>query len=141
MLKASKLHTHPWDMTATVISGSLVNRRYKAYRRDAGRFFEQEIRCGQGGGLCGQPVPVQLTEEAPEEYVSGDTYEQGYAEIHESQPDPGTVTLIERHVPDGGNPDFAYVYYMRVDDWGTAEPRPATTEEIRTITSRALEGF
>jgi hypothetical protein len=97
--------------------------------------MRQTIRCGEGGGLVGDPVPVILAEEPTETYREGEGYTQTASEIHRSVSENGTVTIIEREFkPDT---EHAYVYFQ--GEWGTAEPRTALPEEVEKITSNALK--
>lgn len=78
-----------------------------------------------------------LRENPPEVYVPGDTYRQNAEEIHWSQAEPGTVTLVHRVF--GKDRDHTSVYYEGA--WGTAEPRAATEAEVARFVNAALEGW
>lgn len=134
----SELHTHPWDFTSIVIAGEVINRIYIKELSGAGdkEWQEQTIRCGEGGGLVGEPEIVKLTEKPLERYGSGETYSQYARQIHQSSPADGTVTIIKRTF--GKDTEHAYVYFPVGDEWVTAEPRPATDEEAKTICDNAL---
>jgi hypothetical protein len=78
---------------------------------------------------------------AREHFGPGDVYQQMASEIHESQPEDGTVTIMER--PKG--PDFtehAFVYWD-IDrgpiGWVSAEPRRATHEQVFRASVLALD--
>jgi hypothetical protein len=51
-------------------------------------------------------------------------------------PNPGTVTIVERRFK--ADTEHAFVFYPRNEKWVSAEPRPATPEEVITITQIAL---
>lgn len=69
----------------------------------------------------------------------GDSYHQRAEEIHYSEPADGTVTIIQRMVPVGANPDIARVYYDPRVGWKDASARRATAKEVQRITEKALE--
>lgn len=142
----STLHTHPWDFESLVVAGRVCNQRYlersmphatgKA-RRDS--YMRQMIRCGEGGGLEGEPGPILLEPQIVEVVTAGYAYSQRAVEIHESRPDDGTVTIIKRSMPEDGHPDFANVYWPEGGDWVSAEPRPATRTEALRIINKAFD--
>jgi hypothetical protein len=55
--------------------------------------------------------------------------------IHETDAEDGTVTII-RKTPTGD--DSARVFWKVGTTWGSAEPRPATPDEVRLVSERAL---
>lgn len=138
---ASELHTHPWDMASVVMAGVLEQTRYVAFSEQAAgeppTHREQKILCGEGGGLCGGPQNVVLRQMHPEFYREGDLYRQYWWEIHRTRPKNGTVTIIVRDFT--ADPDHAFVYWPVGQEWVSAEPRPATPEEVERITQRSLE--
>lgn len=139
---ASELHTHPWDFDSFVVVGSVRNYRFEmealgSHGASGIKRMRQTIRCGEGGGLIGEPVPVVLKELPTETYEEGQSYRQAAEEIHRSAPDDGTITIITREFRD--DTEHAYVYFR--DEWGTAEPRPATRQEIARITRNALRAW
>lgn len=123
----STIHTHPWDFDSLVISGHVRNTRYLEAEYGEG-FRRQKILCGEGGCLVSDPEGVVLVKCETENYYPGQKYTQETHEIHESDPANGTVTIIDRSVPSGSDPDHAYVYFR--GDWVTTEPRPATEDEV-----------
>lgn len=139
---ASTLHTHPWDFDSLVVAGRVVNQRFKETALGGGGAVSMErqmIRCGEGGGLHSEPSKIQLMPQPPEIVTAGYGYSQEAAEIHESRPDDGTITIINRRVPEAGHPDFANVYWPEGEEWGSAEPRPATASEVQRIVARGLD--
>lgn len=137
----STIHTHPWDFTSLVIAGRAVNQRFEERAMESPQgeqtYLRQMIRCGEGGGLEGEPGLVFLMPQPPEIVTAGYSYSQGAREIHESRPDDGAVTIIKRSVPEDGHPDFANVYWREGSEWGSAEPRPATRNEVLKILNKA----
>jgi hypothetical protein len=139
----SELRTYPWDFHSLVVAGRVENSRYVEIEPDdpqrpshiaARSYLRQTIRCGEGGGLVGEPEQVYLTELPTERFEEGETYSQLAEEIHASRPEDGTVTVIERRFREDA--EHAYVYYE--GEWVTAEPRPASAEEVAEITGHAL---
>jgi hypothetical protein len=138
---ASELHTHPWNFHSLVVAGRVRNYRFLEVAGTSlgtGQAIprkRQTIRCGEGGGLIGDPVDVFLAEQPTETFEEGETYTQKAEEIHRSLPDDGTVTIIEREFLD--DTEHAFVYFR--GEWISAEPRPATPEEVAEITGFALQ--
>lgn len=136
----SELHTHPWDMESLVIAGQVHNTRFKRElipREENLNYMEQTIFCGTGGGLEGEPSPCQLVEQPVELYAPGETYFQRSTEIHLSSPLRGTVTLVQRQF--GLDVDHASVFWPIGEEWVTAEPRDATSDEILEIVGTSLD--
>lgn len=128
----STIHDHPWDFESRIVSGQVVNQRFDVL--DAARpnmvampFYRARIRCGEGGGLVSEPDPVLVLAHAPEEMGPGAGYSQEAAEVHESFPDRGAVTVIRRTFRT--DRDHATVLWQH-GDWVSAEPRLATPAEV-----------
>lgn len=131
---ASIIHTHPWDFESRVISGEVRQFRYSE-NNGVHTHKRQAILCGPSGCADGEPVLVSLGREPLETYGTGTSYTQFAAEIHESLPTPGTVTVVERTFHE--DTEHAFVYYQG-ETWVEATPRPATLDEVTAITSLAL---
>lgn len=149
---ASELHTHPWDFHSEVVAGVVCNTRFKPWPINIAGQGElpmkiwqvQKIKCGEGGCLVGEPSTVELCEGLEERYgndkpntVYPCRYEQKAGEIHRSKPLDGTVSIITRHF--NSDTEHAYVYFPQDEEWISAEPRPATDDEIVKITRNSLE--
>ena len=139
----SEFHTHPWDMTSFVVSGRVQNTIYLDNPSSRPNFMRQQILCGEGGGLEGEPEERELTVDVVNSRIvpAGRSYQQAFDQVHRSDPVPGTVTIIRRTVPFGGSPDHAYVYYPVGEEWISAEPRTATPTEIQSSIELALKGL
>jgi hypothetical protein len=136
----SELHTHPWDFRSLVVAGQVENRRYVEIDGGEPNFNKQEIFCGQGGGLVdGDPTPVKISALPTEIFLPGDVYTQKAEEIHRSTPRSGTVTIVERHFKEDA--DHAFVFWPLGERWVTAEPRPATDQEIANVVGHALAAW
>lgn len=125
----SLIHNHPWNFTSVVLYGQVENRLYSVGTGTP--FMRSKILCGPGGGKVSQPEQIFLKEYATQIIHAGEFYEQGFDEIHASYPSIGAVTVVEQfHTSD---PDHAAVFWPKGTEWGSAEPRPATNEEIISI--------
>lgn len=133
----SEMHTHPWNFESYIVAGVVHQRRFLRVPEGTGMLFDEyALRCGAGGGLCGDPTPVRLRDVTPEMYIEGDVYRQQADEIHVSSPERGTVTLVDRSFME--DTEHASVFTRPGEPWGSAEPRPATGLEVMAITRYAL---
>lgn len=133
----SDVHAHPWDLTSTIISGELINQRFKVFGELRGmRYIMSKIATGEGGGLTGTPKHVGLESEPLEFYKAGDVYAQAAEEVHRSIPIDGCVTLLARL--QGPPLQETTVYWPQGARWVSAEPRPATPFEIKDAVELAL---
>jgi hypothetical protein len=143
----SDIHTHPWNFTSYVVAGVVENIRwiekqiqYKEGVEGPGNYYwKQDIHCGTGGCIVGEPKRVVMSQGLRQTIYEGQDYHQQYIEKHQSFPETGTVTIVDRIVPPGQSVDMAYVYWPEKEQWVTAEPRIATHEEISDICNRSLE--
>lgn len=134
---ASMVHDHPWDLKSWVIAGELRNVRYTS--EPFGNPYNWKIiKCGMGGCDIGESGVIYLRSGSPEYYRPGETYSQYTTEIHATGYLDGTVTLNDRTNRNGEN---ARVFWPHGTKWVSAEPRPATYEEIKETTFRAMERF
>lgn len=135
----STMHTHPWPLRSTIISGELINQRYEEVEpiRRGMPYLHSRIATGEGGGLLGEPrgVWMQLADD-PEYYLPGDKYEQLPEEIHRSIAQDGTVTLMER--PQGPPLEEASVYWPMGTLWVSAEPKKLEDWRVEPVIGYAL---
>jgi len=131
----SVIHDHPWDFDSRIYSGTVINQRYRFADEvdglDTAPMRIGRIKTGEGGGL--DPASVHdtwLAVPEAEEYLPGDSYHMDRPELHESIPSPGAVTIISRKFYTARDDQFATVCWAAGAEWVTAEPRPATREEI-----------
>lgn len=134
----STIHDHPWDFESWVISGTVRNLRFCESIHGA-EFQRIRIQCGEGGCALSEPEPVQLRVYQDETIRAGETYQQRAPELHESRPSPGCVSLIIRDFHQ--NTEEATVCFPAGEKWGSAEPRPATPEEVQLGIVRALAAW
>jgi hypothetical protein len=133
----SMIHDHlQWGLRSTIVAGELVNQRYVEADYPRGRRFNcVTLKAGYGCKFVEEPRAIWLYKRMPEEYRPGDTYEQLPGEIHETKPQGIVVTLMEKS-PTGS--DLARVFWPYGMEWGSAEPREATSNEVAAITAKAV---
>jgi len=87
--------------------------------------------------MVSSPTLVELSQQESEWYGPGEIYTQQAQEIHRTDAEDGTVTIMERKedVVEG----YADVYWPSGTEWGTAKPRAAMPEEIRRVVGNVLE--
>lgn len=145
---ASPLHDHPWHLDSVIVAGILQQHRYMEAREYstsyAGRldrklhaspFKFSTIKCGKDACTLSEPEGIQLVQLDMETFHEGDCYRQRKDEIHESLPQPGTVTLVQRTFD--GDTEHARVFW-REGNFVSAEPAPASRDEINFGTQYAL---
>lgn len=132
----STVHDHPWDLDSLIISGRLQNQRFVRSTQTQDDLWNfASIRTGEGGHILNVEPQVRLAAGEVESYGPGERYHQDAPEIHESTPDRGTVTLVNRTFSQ--KRDVANVYWI-AGEWGSAEPRPATPDEVQHFVDLAL---
>lgn len=136
VLRVSSIHTHPWPLRSTIVSGELINQRFTEDPEGLLPYRRSQIKTGEGGGLFGEPEDIKLRSTVPELYVTGQTYEQRAEEMHRTIAQDGTVTLLER--PQGPPLEVADVYWPSGTVWVSAEPRPAQDWEVQQAVEYAL---
>jgi hypothetical protein len=140
----SDIHTHPWHLWSLIVSGQLFNSIYEeTIDQEWPLYHKSIIQCGEGGGLREEsllmPPSVRLKLRSNDQYLPGEYYQQEPRIIHQTDLDPlePIVTLIQRHK--GPADEIATVYWPSGQAWMTAEPRPATQEEVYQVVRDALE--
>jgi hypothetical protein len=131
----SMIHDHlQWGLESTIVAGRLRNHRYiEDVRGEPYKFAT--LKPGYGCFFKHEPVDASLIALAPDLYEAGQSYSQEPSEIHETDALDGTVTLMRKTPTDD---ESARVFWATGDEWVSAEPRAATDEEVRSITSFAL---
>lgn len=129
------IHDHPFDFTSTVVVGEMTNT---VYERDPVGVEYRRLLYRPSQGHDHQEVDrVTLTGRATA-IIEGCTYSQTANELHTSHQLPGTVNIITYSFQDITDltvclPDGAMFI--------SGGSRPATSEEIKEITAKALERF
>jgi hypothetical protein len=142
---ASPMHTHPWDFSSYVVAGKLMQYRYSEvpdgteWHDDVNLYNKSLLLAGEGGRLVEDPVSVALRRHPSEVYEPGEWYSQKAEEIHWSQPEKGTVTLVFREFRGDLDRDHAYVYWPEGGEWVSAEPRTAVHDEVQRMALYTLE--
>ena len=137
----SDIHDHPWHFESIVLSGWIENRRYCIKEGSPFTSHNQgRIICGPNPAERGPKdvKPVLLHQWCEGVFRPGDVYRMQADELHASFPSPGAVTLVQR-AKANKDPELAFVYWPIGSEWVGAEPRPATRDEVRRITQRALD--
>lgn len=132
----STIHDHPWEFDSIIIAGGLEQERFIESATGEAYSFSV-LRCGAGNCERSTPKITHLQKQPKESYTEGDSYTQSREEIHNSIPLDGTVTIITRRFT-SKDEDHARVFWKE-GDWVSAEPRPASVHEIKTITGKSLK--
>ena len=134
------IHNHSWDLVSTVVCGRLVNTRYRISEKneEGVSFNQQQLITGYQTRMTTPVQTVPLSVRAEEVYTSGQVYSQYANEIHRTDAINGTVTLMERIDDEEGR---AEVYWPSNTEWGTAKPRLASLEEVKTTVAKAQIEF
>ena len=133
----SDIHTHPWPLCSTIISGELINQRFETVpAQEELPYIRSCLKTGEGGGLIGESSDVGLLALAPEFYKAGQTYNQLPQEIHRTIAVDGTVTLLVR--PQGPPLEEALTFWPRGLLWQSAEPKEAADWEVSQAVGLAL---
>ncbi len=137
----SDIHSHPWDFWSNVICGRIRDTTYNAHMMADNKklFCFQEIQCGAGAKLLGEPTGCYLVPRNILEYEGGKQYGNPASLLHSTEFTDGTVTIVERQFKDGANPDVAHVVYPGNQRWVSAEPRKATKDEEEFVIKCAIE--
>lgn len=127
---ASSVHSHPWHFKSWIMSGGVINKLLE--RAPYGEEYEEaRIVCGTSNI---EPIgSLMLHHTRSDVYLQGQQYSMDASQIHDFVAIDGTVTVNLRERVTG---DMASVFYRRV--WVSAEPRPATAEEVLRTVARAL---
>lgn len=132
----SEMHTHPWHFRSLVVAGTVINHKYEINESGYGASSKaQQIFCGEGGGLVGEPKNVFLLPLPIQTFREKETYEELAEEIHISRPLDGTVTIVKREFL--SDEDHAWVYWPS-GEWVSAEPRAAVNDEIEFVAKDSL---
>ena len=129
------IHDHPFDFTSQIIVGEMTNTRYV---EDPGGTEYRRIRYSPGKEEDREsPDAVRLSGTATS-HREGGRYLQLAHELHDSRQLPGTVTIIRRSFK-----DVSQLTVCLRDDapWVSGASRPATPDEIKQFTAKALDWF
>ncbi len=142
-INVTMAHDHPFDLESSVIAGTLTNLKFTPVAKGVKpceEYWQVKIQCGTEACMVTNPVRIYLQLQELKTYRTGDIYRQQANEIHETVVDKdGAITFVNRTF--GEDRDNAHVYIPNGMEWGDAKPRPATVDEIREITQKALKLF
>jgi hypothetical protein len=129
------VHDHPFDFTSTIIAGEMTNTRYQ---EDASGVTYTRWRYSPADedGRRGDAVTLSATAKT---FREGDCYSQLAHELHSSCQVPGTVTIIRRSFKEA--PDLLTVCHRDDSMWVSGQSRRATSDEVKRVTTKALERF
>jgi hypothetical protein len=128
------IHDHPYDFVSTVIAGEITNTRYEEspsgaeYSRVRYLASDERVRRTDTVRLSATSATVR----------DGEQYAQLAHELHDSRQEPGTVTIIRCSFK-----DVAELTVCLRDGvtFASGQARPATADEVKHITTRALAWF
>jgi hypothetical protein len=136
------MHTHPWGFTSRVLVGRVRDYVFRELRPEEPetKFAEickrQTVHCGVGL-VDEDPVIWPIVSSYTESIPAGDSYTRQAEQIHRSMPADGTITMVERHFDD--NTEYAYVYWLANQEFVSAAPRKASTQEVREVIQNSRE--
>jgi hypothetical protein len=128
------VHDHPFDFTSSIIVGEMTNARYE--ESDAGVEFSR-TRYSPADEDSRRTDTVRLSA-VTSTFTEGDHYSQLASELHDSRQVPGTVTIIRMAFKDVSE---LAVCRRFESAWISGRSRPATVDEVKRITHKALELF
>jgi hypothetical protein len=128
------IHDHPYDFVSRVVVGELANVRYVEDPAGATYVRERYIPPNEQDRTTDTIQPARTAET----YREGDEYAQLAHELHSSDQTPGTVTILRMTFR-----DTSELTLCRPQDapWLSGLSRPATPDEVKKITSDALDLF
>lgn len=137
----SGIHDHlQWkSLRSTVIAGWIENTAYaKVPVEDESGVTHMmgTFKTDGSGRMVGGAEVVGLKRLGSQMYRAGESYSQLGHVIHYTHPAEGAVTIIHRE-PE--KHDLARIFWPAGTEWGSAVPRPATTEEIRAAVAQSLQ--
>lgn len=134
---SNSIHDHPWDFTSLIVAGTLYNQRFAPHDRYAKRYMQAVIQPGSQGEVLSEPAEIWLRPLVKEIYHEGQTYKQTATELHRTDYEDGTVTLIHRNRT--ATNDTARSIWEPDTDWQIVQVRDATLEEVKFFCEAALE--
>ena len=136
----STVHNHPWKLQSTIISGELINQRFRLLpggRAGMLPYWSQTLKTGEGGGLVGEAEMISLEPLSTEFYGTGNMYSQEAQEIHRTMAQDGTVTLLQRE--QGPPLEETLTFWPSGTVWVSAEPKVLADYLISQTVNYALQ--
>jgi hypothetical protein len=128
------VHDHPYDFTSTIMAGELINSRY--VEDPAGDDYIR-FRYSPGAEDDRRADAVRLTSTATT-FTEGSQYRQLAEELHASQQEPGTVTVIQSQWVETSE---LTVCVRDAGSWYSGLGRAASHQEVKSFSAKALEWF
>ena len=128
------VHDHPYDFVSTVIAGQITNTRYEE-TASGNQYSRVRYSTSDDGVRRTDTVRLSATSAT---LTEGDQYAQFAHELHDSRQEPGTVTIIRCMFKDVAE---LTVCLRGGDRFVSGQARPATLDEVKQITTRALSWF
>jgi len=129
------VHDHPFDFTSQVIAGEITNTRYV---EDPSGAEYRRIRYSPGNEDQRRTTDTVWLAGTATTYAEGAHYVQLAHELHDSRQLPGTVTAIRRRFTDVAE---LTVCLRRDAPWVSGRSRPATADDVKRFTAKALSWF
>lgn len=135
------IHNHPWNFDSMVLSGSLVNHRYRVIYDLWGRFgkpthWETRILASEDARADGISKAVILVPRSTEFYVAGEPrseYHLDWDEVHHTDALNGTITITFHDFVNLDYSDDAFSYRAHDKEWVSSSPRSATPGEVSDV--------
>jgi len=130
------VHDHPFDFVSQIIAGEIVNTRYTEDLAGVEYSRTRYSPTDEDGRRAADTVRLSGTATT---YTEGGHYGQVAHELHDSRQLPGTVTIIRMTFKDV--PEELTVCRLDEVTWVSGQSRPATPEEVKQFTAKALAWF
>jgi hypothetical protein len=129
------VHDHPFDFVSQIIAGEMVNTRYT---EDPAGIEYSRIRYQTKNEDAPRTADTVRLSGTATIYTEGGRYGLVAHELHDSRQLPGTVTVIRMTAK-----DVPELTVCLLDDatWVSGQSRPATPEEVKQFTGKALAWF
>lgn len=140
----SIIHDHPWNFRSYVIAGRIHNCVYDIVDSIEPNHFMNTIQCGVDAHCVSSSVEEIALKARNMELVSeGHSYMQRGIDLHRTDFESGSITLIDRNsrLPGkaGDEAHSAWPIELGIDGWVSAEPRLASPEEVSAIVKNSLD--
>jgi hypothetical protein len=129
------VHDHPYDFTSKIVVGEMVNT---VYREDRSGIEHRRLRYIPKREAAHHQVDTVRLSGTPTTIREGGTYSQLAHQLHDSHQLPGTVNVIRYSFKDIKE---LTVCLLGDAPFVSGQSRPATPDEIKEITAKALERF
>jgi hypothetical protein len=122
-------HTHPWGLRSAIVAGKLTNVRFRREIKGE-EFMEGRINCANFNGIEGDPTLVLLMETGRITYECGGMYYQNADEIHKTEFEDGTITIMTRIPASTGG--MASIFWPKGSKYGDAS-RNFVNDDVKNL--------